>query len=551
MARIHKPAQEPEELSDSDFESPARQRRKVRTAPLSPRESELHYQDPEDLSDDGSDNGRQEEMSLHQDRMHDPVSSSPMESEARHQETGGSTLESENEGQAEDLGQLFPYNLAEFVPVYLEEDDALEEAIQRSLLEESDMPSSVHVVRSSEMLSREEIAGLLKAHSERVVSAGTRQVHISRANVWITALRPFKRPSFVESHDMLYVKFASDEQDAEEDAADFGGPRREFFRLLVKAIFQDSGAFEGTPNGCAPRLNILHLQQGVYRTIGRMMSTIIVQGGEPPAFLSPHVVDYIVSGDVLQVHVTLDNIGDPGLRENLKKVKHAATQEDLEEAVSCCDSWRFQVEGLPLTVTMSNRDAFVKNAALYHAILQRQSCLDQLTDGLSYYGVLSLLRENPCLRVLLDKPEEGQELGANFIAGVLKPSYSVLGSNRRAKEEMTVVKFREFLQCVENKELQDAFGDRTLTKDEEAFLKALSPGHILAFATGSSKVPAIGFHPTPKVTFIHDESKNFPIAHTCANELQLFVNTKLMADDDEFHNCFLVALMNGSLFSTI
>ncbi len=76
----------------------------------------------------------------------------------------------------------------------------------------------------------------------------------------------------------------------------------------------------GTPNGCTPRFNILHLQNGVYRTTGRMMSTIIVQGGEAPAFLSPHVVDYIVSGDILQVHVTPDDISDPELRENLKKV---------------------------------------------------------------------------------------------------------------------------------------------------------------------------------------------------------------------------------------
>lgn len=76
----------------------------------------------------------------------------------------------------------------------------------------------------------------------------------------------------------------------------------------------------GTPNGYTPRLNILHLQNGEYRIIGRMMSTIIVQGGEPPAFLSPHAVDYIVSGDILQVHVTPDDIGDPELRANLIKV---------------------------------------------------------------------------------------------------------------------------------------------------------------------------------------------------------------------------------------
>lgn len=66
-----------------------------------------------------------------------------------------------------------------------------------------------------------------------------------------------------------------------------------------------------------------------------------------------------------------------------------------------------------------------------------------------------------------------------------------------------------------DKELRETFGDRILTKDEEAFVDALSPGHILAFATGSSRVPAIGFHPTPRLAFIHDESKHLPIAHVC------------------------------------
>lgn len=86
--------------------------------------------------------------------------------------------------------------------------------------------------------------GILRAHSERVVSERTRPIHISRSNVWTTAFRQFNRPKFAESSDMLYVTFASDE-DMEEDAADYGGPRRELFRLLLKGIFQDSGAFEG------------------------------------------------------------------------------------------------------------------------------------------------------------------------------------------------------------------------------------------------------------------------------------------------------------------
>ncbi|XP_063078396.1 G2/M phase-specific E3 ubiquitin-protein ligase-like [Engraulis encrasicolus] len=444
------------------------------------------------------------------------------------------------------MAQLFTYNVAEFVPFYMEEDDALQEAIQRSL-QEDDGPD-VDILRSSEMLTAEEIQGRLAAHSDRVITPGKRHINISRASVWTTALQAFKRPSFAEGCDMLSVTFASDEH--AEDAADLGGPRREFFRLLVKAILQDSGAFEGTPNGCMPRLNILHLQNGVYKIIGRMMSTIIVQGGEPPAFLSPSVVDYIVHGDILQLRVTPDDISDFVIRENLNKVLHATSHDELEEAISSCD-WRFQMEGLPAQVTMDNRDAFVRNAVLYHTVLRRQSCIDQLTDGLSHYGVLKLVRENPSMCVLLQKGQEN-DLTAAAVSGIMKPSYSVPGSNRRRLEELLVVKFREFLNCVENKNLRETFDEgRKITVEEEDFLGALSPGHILAYATGSSRVPAIGFRPSPKLVFVHDGGKNLPVAHTCANELLLFVNTKMIAANDEFNYHFLTALMNGAVFSTI
>lgn len=75
-----------------------------------------------------------------------------------------------------------------------------------------------------------------------------------------------------------------------------------------------------SPNGFTPKLNIAHVQNGVYRIIGKMMSTIIVQGGEPPAFLAPHIVDHIVTDDILQVHVTPDDIADAELRDSLTKV---------------------------------------------------------------------------------------------------------------------------------------------------------------------------------------------------------------------------------------
>lgn len=98
--------------------------------------------------------------------------------------------------------------------------------------------------RSATTLTIEEVTGIVQAHSARVVTAGCRTICISRGNVWTAALRQFSRCSFANRADMLRVTFAGDEG-ASEDAEDLGGPRREFFRLLGKAVFKDNGAFEG------------------------------------------------------------------------------------------------------------------------------------------------------------------------------------------------------------------------------------------------------------------------------------------------------------------
>nr|XP_033488754.1 uncharacterized protein LOC117260782 [Epinephelus lanceolatus] len=325
--------------------------------------------------------------------------------------------------------------------------------------------------------------------------------------------------------------------------------RRPSDAVFLKSLCSPSRIQE-SPKGFIPRMNISHIQKGVYRTIGQMMSSIIVQGGEPSALLSPLVVDYFLTGNSFQVNVTPDDIADMALREDLKKVDEAATTDELEQALEGCDSWRYEIEGLPNPVSMNNKDAFVQNAIRFHVLIQRQSCYDQLVEGLKYCEVLPLLKENPCLRVLLDMPEEPNDVTAD-VATLLKPNYSVLGSNRRPKEELMVVKIREFLHCVQEKEVGERLHTRNLTEAEKAFILTLNPGHILAFATGSTKVPAIGFFPSPKLTFVHDDTKHLPIAHTCSNELQIFVNRKNLADDDEFDYHFLVALMNGAIFSAV
>ncbi|XP_058854362.1 uncharacterized protein LOC117398677 [Acipenser ruthenus] len=304
-----------------------------------------------------------------------------------------------------------------------------------------------------------------------------------------------------------------------------------------------------SPNGFVPQMHVSWVSSGLFHTIGQMMSTDLVQGGEPPAFLARCVVDYILTGDVMKVCVNTDDIPDTLLRESLKKIEQSTDDSELEEVLQLCDSWRFTV---PNPVTMTNRLQFVRIATLYTVILQRQSCLNQIMDGLAYYEVLQLLRKKPCMRSLLDgQSADSGAITAESVINLLKPSYSVLGSNRRQREEILVVKFRDILHSIQDKELGDRLKDRELTEAEKDFVNALRLGHILAFATGSSTIPAMGFNPNPKLSFSHDEAKVHPIAHTCANELQLFVNNRTLANNDEFEYIILAALMNGAVFSTV
>lgn len=53
------------------------------------------------------------------------------------------------------------------------------------------------------------------------------------------------------------------------------------------------------------------------------------------------------------------------------------------------------------------------------------------------------------MRALLDL--QCLSSNADTVASLFKPSYSVIGSNRRAKEELVVVRFKDFLQCIESK----------------------------------------------------------------------------------------------------
>ena len=79
----------------------------------------------------------------------------------------------------------------------------------------------------------------VKNHVPNVLNGDTRCIVVSRLRMWETSNAFFKRKSFKAKTGLLKVTFANSLE--EEDAIDQGGPRREFFHLLLKDIVKESG----------------------------------------------------------------------------------------------------------------------------------------------------------------------------------------------------------------------------------------------------------------------------------------------------------------------
>ena len=113
---------------------------------------------------------------------------------------------------------------------------------------------------------------------------------------------------------ILKVRFIGD------SAIDDGGPRREFFQLLIQAIANKSGMFSGYPSHVVPLHDVDALIRNKYFIVGKMIAAGIVQGGQPPVYFANAVADFIVFNSV-KSSVDIQDIADIEIRHSLEKVR--------------------------------------------------------------------------------------------------------------------------------------------------------------------------------------------------------------------------------------
>lgn len=104
-----------------------------------------------------------------------------------------------------------------------------------------------------------------------------------------------------------------------EAGEDGGGPRREFFRLVLSAIASGGRLFCGPEGHRTPVRNALARQNGEFRMAGSLMALSVVQGGPTPSFLSDTMVQYL-SGNKKYMQASIDQVPDAEIQEKLRMV---------------------------------------------------------------------------------------------------------------------------------------------------------------------------------------------------------------------------------------
>ncbi|KXJ06810.1 hypothetical protein AC249_AIPGENE6112 [Exaiptasia diaphana] len=132
--------------------------------------------------------------------------------------------------------------------------------------------------------------------------------------------------------------------------------------------------------------------------------------------------------------------------------------------------------------------AFIEEGILNEILSTSQSsnpCINEIKAGLEMLGMLSALQQLPMLHHLL-RPNSQGPLTVPILLQLLKPKE--VASGRRS--------------CGDEK---------------------LHLGHILAFVTGSTEEPVLGFALHPSIEFVKNDAHTgfAPTAHTCSNILNI------------------------------
>lgn len=152
------------------------------------------------------------------------------------------------------------------------------------------------------------------------------------------------------------------------------------------------------------------------------------------------------------MHVDLGLLTNLNCMCSVLQISRCESANALREVLDS-DSCQFRFDAgvcMPSrSVLFQQRDVIVQDLVMHYLVHSCKSELDQLKQGCSELGVLSLLRTHPNLFRPLLMVAGKPRLTARNVAKMFKARCSPLGSNHREKEDAVVMAWKEYLDGVE------------------------------------------------------------------------------------------------------
>ena len=309
-----------------------------------------------------------------------------------------------------------------------------------------------------------------------------------------------------------------------EAAVDEGWPKHELFCLLHKETISSKLFVGEEKQGKRFAHNLIAALGNEYYIYGVCCALAVINGAMGPQFFCPQVVDYILHGDIKMVQNTIDNLPNKSLKCKLQQLSNTSNESVFEKEMSLIVSELHDSVGyISSNLSFQNKEEVLNSVALHYIITQNLCEINQFIDGLKSFGVLDVLRRNQNeARAILQVSHV--KLTAEVVDDLFLFELSPDGSNRNQNEKAILFNWSQLLEDVENGLASSEVDDPYLNKEVhiEITLEA-----ILAFITGSTGIPPLGFSPQPTIIFDHVNTSKKLHVSTCSNTLYFPINESL------------------------
>lgn len=285
-----------------------------------------------------------------------------------------------------------------------------------------------------------------------------------------------------------------------EEALDCGGPRREFFRLLMLEVQSSLGIFEGKPGHLFFTYDQMALEQHKYELAGKLIAWSVAHGGPGFKALDPCLYQLMCIQECPLADFNWRQIPDADIQNKLQKILSCKTTSDLHRLQREQGDWICEC-GVPgiYRPDISIRDIpqIYCYTVRHYIYLRTANMIHQFTKGLNAYGQFWDMVKAYWAEFLPIFTNTHEPISRSSFRALFQIHWTK--AIKRKTEEETIHCWELVLKMIEDKKTELCFED------------------LLVFITGADEVPPLGFPQKPSIHFYQPEKRGcrLPYANTC------------------------------------